>query len=61
MPGQKDQPRYSFKGYRFDRDTAAIIGRLKEVLRDPATGQPYSETDVIRIAVRKLAETVLPQ
>ncbi len=60
MPKAKD-PKYVFKSYRLDRDTSDLIDRLKLAMRDPETNRPRTEADVIRIAIRRLAEIVEAQ
>lgn len=43
------------RSYRFDPETVALINRLRGELRDPETGQRYTATDILRMAIRRLA------
>ncbi len=47
------------RSYRFDPETAVLIDRLTEAMRDPETGQPRTATDVLRQGVRVLARKYL--
>ncbi len=47
------------KSYRFDAETLELIGRLREAMRDPRTGQTLTATDVVRASVRMAAKKFL--
>ncbi len=58
MPKKSSSPAPST--YRFDDATRALMDRLADRLAE-TSGLPCSRTDVIRFAVRQLAEKILPK